>query len=265
MNIKRKLNSYKRDKKAIGNFDMVNFETFQAITNASKIAKSPCFVGTSPRTIKYIGFDNIIDLTKKRKNYFLNLDKGNYSYVKKCIKAGYDSVMFEAKNLSLKENISKTKRLVKSAHNNDCLIEGSINSLDNLTDINDAKLFCEKTEIDIFSIEIGNKGGYYKYLPVIDFEKLKLLDLNLHIPLSLHGASGLKDETILNCIYNGVTKINMSTELMFQFSNFVYNNFKRYSINRLNKDSFDLRNYLGKARSNLSNFVTEKIRLFAQL
>ena len=37
------------------------------------------------------------------------------------------------------------------------------------------------------------------------------------------------------------------------------------NINKLNKDSFDLRNYLGKARSNLSNFVSDKIRLFAQL
>ncbi|HOG52866.1 MAG TPA: class II fructose-bisphosphate aldolase, partial [Bacillota bacterium] len=53
----------------------------------------------------------------------------------------------------------------------------------------------------------------YKGEPNIRVDILKEINAALGIPLVLHGGSGTPESTIRECIKNGITKINVNTEI----------------------------------------------------
>ena len=49
--------------------------------------------------------------------------------------------------------------------------------------------------------------------PVLDKERLSEIRKVVDIPLVLHGASGLTDEDVSDCVKRGICKVNFATEL----------------------------------------------------
>ena len=252
---------------AIGSFNVCNLETFQAVVNASNETKQPVFLSTSNASIKYMNFDNIIRLGEnlKKLKVFLHLDHGSYENAKKCINSGaYKSVMFDGSSLPLGQNIKKTKEIAKLAHRKGLIAEGEVGILDNksLTNINDASEFAKKTNIDLMAVSIGNMHGFYKYMPVLDLERLSKINESIKTPLVLHGASGLDENTIQIAVKSGICKINIDTELRWIYTEEVNNYMKTRVISRLDKNSLDIRSYSSIAREAFKNEIIKKIKLF---
>lgn len=84
---------------------------------------------------------------------------------------------------------------------------------DTNTDPQQAKEFVERTGVDSLAVAIGTAHGFYVGTPVLDKERLTEIRQVVDIPLVLHGASGLSDEDVRDCVKRGICKVNFATEL----------------------------------------------------
>ncbi|KZV61640.1 aldolase [Peniophora sp. CONT] len=138
----------------------------------------------------------------------------------------FDSIMVDASHAETdEENIELARPHVERARKAGVLVEVELGRLEGgeagLRVISDAKLtnpekaetFMRETGALILSPSIGNLHGLYLNPP--NFRQDILKDLrarfNGEIPLCLHGTDQLPDELFLECIQNGVSKINVNS------------------------------------------------------
>ena len=177
--------------------------------------------------------------------------------------------MIDGSHLSLEDNIALTAKVVESAHDVGVSVEAELGRLggieDNIkvdekdamyTDPEEAKRFVAETGVDYLAIAIGTAHGKYKGVPKLDFDRLDTIKKDLNMPIVLHGASGVSDESIKKAVSLGINKINIDTELRCAYTD------KVREIFAADPELFDLRKYIGPARENVKAKVIEKIRLF---
>ena len=86
------------------------------------------------------------------------------------------------------------------------------------TDPAAAAEFAKITGVDSLAVAIGTAHGVYSGTPVLDTERLGKISEEMEargvgIPLVLHGASGLTDGQVRECVSRGICKVNFATEL----------------------------------------------------
>ena len=81
------------------------------------------------------------------------------------------------------------------------------------TTADEAKTFVDATGVDALAIAIGTAHGIYKSKPQLNIERLTEIRRTLDTPLVLHGGSGLTDEDFKNTVREGITKVNIFTDL----------------------------------------------------
>ncbi|MEM3153904.1 MAG: class II fructose-bisphosphate aldolase, partial [Candidatus Bathyarchaeia archaeon] len=107
---------------AIGAFNIQNLESLLAVVEAAAEERSPVIVAVTPGAIKYGGLNYLARLVKTAAETVpvpmsLHLDHGeDVETVKKCLEAGFTSVMIDGSHLPIEENIALTKRVVDVAH-----------------------------------------------------------------------------------------------------------------------------------------------------
>ena len=60
---------------------------------------------------------------------------------------------------------------------------------------------------------MGTAHGAYKRPPKLDFERIRTIAELLPIPLVLHGGSGLSDADFKKAIQEGISKVNIFTDI----------------------------------------------------
>jgi fructose/tagatose bisphosphate aldolase len=85
------------------------------------------------------------------------------------------------------------------------------------TDPDEARRFVEKTGIDALAVGIGSVHGVYPFPPNLNIPRLKNIRNATAIPLVLHGGTGIPEDQIRESIKNGITKINVCTELLITY------------------------------------------------
>ena len=90
---------------------------------------------------------------------------------------------------------------------------GDQDAQDMYTTPEEAIAFVEATGVDALAIAIGTAHGAYKTKPKLDIQRLKQIRSALNTPLVLHGASGLTAEDLQSTIQEGITKMNIFTDL----------------------------------------------------
>ena len=106
----------------------------------------------------------------------------------------------------------------------------------------EALSFVEATGVDILAVAIGTAHGEYKGEPKLDFKRLMSIKELVDVPLVLHGASGIPDESIRKAIANGICRINIATELKVAMAHAIQEIFQR------NPKENDPRKYMGAAK-----------------
>ncbi|MDO8638839.1 MAG: class II fructose-bisphosphate aldolase, partial [Candidatus Daviesbacteria bacterium] len=222
------LEKAKKEKFAIGAFNVGNLETFKAIVLAASNKKSPIIIETSPGETDWLGEDNIVDLAKNYSQDFkipilVNLDHaGSLAECVLAIEAGFDLIHFDGSKLPLEENIKITKEVVELAHQKGILVEGEIDHIQGssevhqgsaeseiknipMTDPQKAAQFVTETGIDILAAFFGNVHGVFeKGGENLDLDVLKNLAEKLpDTYFSLHGGSGISEEQVKEAIQNG--------------------------------------------------------------
>ncbi|MCG0276600.1 MAG: class II fructose-1,6-bisphosphate aldolase [Thermosediminibacteraceae bacterium] len=275
VNTKKMLEDARKNKYAIGGFNIHNLETLKAVVKAAYDMRAPLILQTTPGTINHAGEDYIAAMARVASEKYdipiaLHLDHGNsFELVMRCIKAGYTSVMIDGSMLPYEENIALTKKVVEVAHAAGVTVEAELGNvvgveddlyvkedINALTDPKMAADFVEKTGIDSLAIAIGTAHGMYKGEVKLDFERLREIANLVDIPLVLHGASGVPDELVKKAIELGICKLNIATELKMSFANAIKEVFKN------NPAESDPRKFLAPGEKKIEEVVKEKIKLF---
>lgn len=158
----------------------------------------------------------------------LHLDHGeSMDVIKQAVDLGFSSVMIDASSDTYEENVRKTKEVVEYAHKNNVVVEAEIGHVgagenyetETLTDsvfteVEEAVQFVKDTGVDSLAISIGTAHGHYIGEPNINFDRLDEIRAALDIPLVLHGGSSSGDENLKKCSQNGMTKINIFTDII---------------------------------------------------
>jgi len=287
----------KRGAYAVGAFNIQNLESLLAVVEAAVEEKSPIIVAVTPSAIKYGGLKYLTALVKVAAEnapvpMSLHLDHGeDVETVRKCLEAGFTSVMIDGSHLPFEENVALTRRVVELAHSMGVSVEGELGRLTGveektveereavLTDPDGAKEFVKRTGVDALAVSIGTSHGAYKFKgePKLDFERLRLIREKVDVPLVLHGASsvpqwiiekatkygaeltgakGIPEDHVKRAISLGITKINIDTDLRLAFTATV-----REVLANQPKE-FDPRKILGPAKEAMKEVVKAKMRLF---
>ena len=286
---------------AIGAFNINNMEIIQGVVRAAKSRNSAVILQVSKSALEYANplyLKAMVDaaVAETGIDIALHLDHGpNLETVKKCIDAGFTSVMFDGSHYDYEENVAKTKEVVEYAHSRGVVVEAELGQLAGVeddvqvdaanatyTDPDQAVDFVKRTGVDSLAIAIGTSHGAYKFKgeAKLDFERLekitaKLEEAGFHnYPLVLHGASSVDQESVETCNKYGA-KINgakgMPAEMLREAA--------KMGICKINIDTdlrlamtaamrksfaekpeaFDPRGYCGAAREYIQEIVTRKI------
>ncbi len=220
---------------AVGAFNAENMEMVKAIIQAAEELKAPVMIQTTPSTVRYAGLSMFVGMVAAEAAQAsvpvcLHLDHGNsFELAVQAVKAGYTSVMIDGSKLSFDQNVDVSARVVSVAHPNQIPVEAELGKVggkeddheavaDTNTDPLEAKEFVEKTGIDSLAVAIGTAHGFYVGTPVLDKERLLELRQTVDVPLVLHGASGLTDEDVTDCVKRGICKVNFATELRVAYT-----------------------------------------------
>jgi ketose-bisphosphate aldolase len=150
-----------------------------------------------------------------------------------AIDAGFTSVMIDASEKNLEDNISTSKEVADYAHAKGVSVEaelGMIGTTDFVetdkdeelyTDPQEAKRFVNETNIDALAVSCGTAHGVYMVRqPKIDVARLQEIRSLTPVHLVLHGGSGVPAEMMEGAIRlpsGGVSKVNIATDLELSF------------------------------------------------
>ena len=123
------------------------------------------------------------------------------------------------------------------------------------TDPEDAVKFVEETGVSSLAVAIGTAHGIYKGEPKLDVERLSEIRKRVSVPLVLHGASGVPEETVKECIRRGISKVNFATELRIAYSNGIKKFLQEHP------DAFDPKKYGAVGMEFVTEAVKDKIRM----
>ena len=278
VNAKELLEKAHNGKYAIPHFNINNLEWTRFILEECQKNNSPVILGVSEGAIKYIGGEDVVVSIVKSLIKDLNitipvvlhLDHGSsYESCKRAVDAGFTSVMIDASNFSLEDNIKITKEVVLYAHDKNVSVEAEIGHVggeeDGVADelayakVEDAIMLTKETGLDFLAPALGSVHGLYKGEPKLDFERMKKIDDALNIPLVLHGGSGINDELIKKAITCGISKLNINTELQIAWSNAVRN----FIMN--NQVVYDPRKVIKSGEEAMKEVILKKLELLGSI
>lgn len=277
VNMNEVLYPAKKNKYAVGLFNAVNLELARGIIQAAESTGSPVIMGTAEVLLPYGPLEEVsyylIPMAKKANvPVVVHLDHG----LKKetCIKAlelGFSSIMYDCSTDSYDENVKKVKEMADIAHSYGATIEGELGHVgDNegsaegdshltdpsafYTDPKQAKDFVEKTGVDALAIAVGTAHGAYKLPPKLDFGRIRTIAETIDVPLVLHGGSGLTEGDFKKAIQEGISKVNIFTDI-----NIAAVEAEFRAFDSMNKGIIDL---IPAAVEAIKQSVVQKMQLF---
>jgi ketose-bisphosphate aldolase len=231
--MKEMLEKAKRERYAIGAFDVLNLETCKGVLDAAVELRSPVIVAVPEAFGDICGLDALIGSFKILAAPLdipvaIILDHGpSYESCIRAIRAGMTTVMFDGSRLSMAENIAITREVVKAARAVGVTVEAEVGHVGSgmasaesadgdhtkFTDPAEAVEFVKATGVDALAVAVGTAHGLYAGTPKIEYELLKTLSKEVPVPLVLHGGSSTGDERLAQAVADGIQKINIFTDM----------------------------------------------------
>lgn len=276
------LNKARDGKYAVGQFNINNLEWTKSVLLTAEELKSPVILGVSEGAGKYMcGYKTVVGMVngmleelKITVPVALHLDHGSYEGAKKCIEAGFSSVMFDGSHYPIAENIEKTTELVKICGEKGLSIEAEVGSIGGeedgvvgmgeCADPDECKAIAD-LGVTMLAAGIGNiHGKYPDNWAGLSFETLAAVKEKVgDMPLVLHGGTGIPEDMIKKAISLGVAKINVNTECQLSFADAT----RKYieAGKDLQGKGFDPRKLLAPGAEAIKATVKEKMELFGSV
>lgn len=215
---------------AVGSFNIFNLESAKAIVAAAEAERAPVMLQVWSGFDAFIGLDvlgAIATAVAKRASVpvAVHLDHGaTLAQVGSCLANGYTSIMLDGSALPLEENIALTRRVVEVCSGPSIPVEGEIGHVGGAenghgrdeivyTVPDEAVRFWKETGIDFVAVSIGTFHGSYEAPPKLNIDLLRTLAAQIDAPLVLHGSSYTPEDQLAAAVKNGISKVNVATEL----------------------------------------------------
>lgn len=214
----------------VGLFNTIDTDMLEAAISAAEELRSPIIIGTAEVLLPYgelkLIAPSVIAAAKRASvPVVVHYDHGlTFERCMEALKLGFTSVMFDGSAGDSANNIENTREIVKIAHAMGATVEGEIGHVgeaasgdnetnDRYTTVKEATDFVNATGVDALAVAIGTAHGAYKAKPQLDIERLKEIHAAIPTPLVLHGGSGLSDDDFRNTVREGISKVNIFTDL----------------------------------------------------
>jgi ketose-bisphosphate aldolase len=268
-----KLKEAQNSKQALLAANFYNYETCKGIVQAARKLNSPIILQLTPGSIEYMGLKTALAIartvsTEKNIKAWIHLDHcNNIELIKSCLDTGFDSIMIDASDHQLEENISITRQVVKLAAPYQVNIEAELGYVpkpnseidkNKFTEPQEAKRFVEETGVSSLAISVGSKHGFYKGEAKLDIQRIAEINSLTDAFLVLHGASGIPSDILQAAVRNGITKVNVATDTKDLFMKSLKNVLQ-------NNDDIDLRNTFPVAINEVQKMIEEKIKVVSML
>lgn len=213
--------------------NFVDQNSIKAYIEVAEKLNLPVILAYAEAHKEFLSFDEALYIgkyygEKAKVPAVLHLDHGTTKeLIMRAIDGGFKSVMIDASMDSFEDNVKKTIEIVEYAHLRGVVVEAEIGHVgggedykskddsDSIyTTVEEAKKFVELTNVDSLAVSIGTAHGAYKGKPVIDFNRLKEIKNAIDTPLVLHGGSSTGDDNLGRCATEGISKINIYTDLV---------------------------------------------------
>ncbi len=279
---KEMLTKAKAGKYAVGQFNINNLEWTKAILLTAQELNSPVILGVSEGAGKYMaGYKTVVGMVNGMLEELnitvpvaLHLDHGSYEGAKKCIEAGFSSIMFDGSHYPIEENVEKTKELVNICNELGLSLEAEVGSIGGeedgvigageCADPNECKMIAD-LGVTMLAAGIGNiHGKYPANWAGLSFETLDAVQAKTgDMPLVLHGGTGIPEDMIKKAISLGVAKINVNTECQLAFAAATREYIE--AGKDLQGKGFDPRKLLAPGFEAIKATVKEKMELFGSV
>jgi fructose-bisphosphate aldolase class II len=212
-------------------FNTVDDITMDGVIKAAQQSSSPLIVQVSVKTVKFWGIDVVKTMFTQMAGRVsvpvtLHLDHcPDPEFAKACLRAGWNSVLFDGSGMTYEENFRITREIVKFAKQFGASVEGEVVAVAGVEDgvgsemagdllpIEQELTFINETGIYCYAPPIGTAHGFYKAQPTIRYDRMEQLVETTKMPMVLHGGTGLTDEAYTRLISLGAAKVNISTAL----------------------------------------------------
>ncbi len=283
VNAKEMLTKAKAGHYAVGQFNINNLEWTKSILLTAQELNSPVILGVSEGAGKYMcGYKTVVGMVNGMLEELnitvpvaLHLDHGSYEGAKKCIEAGFSSIMFDGSHYPIEENIEKTKELVATCNKLGLSLEAEVGAIGGeedgvvgmgeCADPKECKMVAD-LGVTMLAAGIGNiHGKYPANWKGLSFETLDAIQqLTGEMPLVLHGGTGIPADMIKKAISLGVSKINVNTECQLAFAAATTRKYIEEGKD-LEGKGFDPRKLLAPGAEAIKATVKEKMELFGSV
>jgi ketose-bisphosphate aldolase len=212
-------------------FNILDDLTIDAVLAAAEAERAPVILQTSVKTVRAYGRDRLVAVFRAMARdttvpVALHLDHCPHrDVITECLDAGWNSVLFDAHELDVADNLEQTIEVVAQARAHGAHVEGEIEGIEGKEDdigsdeasrlqsLEVAVDFIKRTGVDVFAPAIGNAHGQYKRAPTLDHQRVTDLVEATGIPMALHGGTGLTPDQFRDLIARGCAKVNISTAI----------------------------------------------------
>ncbi|UCB44470.1 MAG: class II fructose-bisphosphate aldolase [Spirochaetota bacterium] len=222
---------------AVGYFEPWDQYSTEAIVRAAEDMNSPVIIGCGALMMNQKWFDHwgmealakigeVIAKRSKVDTCLILNEALSFDQIVLGLKYGFNAVMLDSSHLPFEENMQITKKVVKEAHAAGADVEAELGRLPmgtdkeagmELTDPDQAAEFIERTGADALAVSVGNVHVRQHGKSEIDFHRLQRISTKVHVPLVIHGTTGLSDDSVKKAIPCGVAKFNVGTALKKAF------------------------------------------------
>ncbi|MCD8107115.1 MAG: class II fructose-1,6-bisphosphate aldolase [Oscillospiraceae bacterium] len=263
----------------VGQFNINNLEWTKAVLQTAEELKAPVILGVSEGAGKYMcGYTTIVGMVKGMINELgitvpvaLHLDHGTFEGAKKCINAGFSSIMFDGSHYPIEENLKLTTALVNTCDILGISLEAEVGAIGGeedgviaageCADPAECKMIAD-LGVTMLAAGIGNiHGKYPDNWQGLSFSTLEAIKAAVgDMPLVLHGGTGIPADQVKKAISLGVAKINVNTECQIAFTAKVREYIE--AGKDLTGKGFDPRKVLAPGVEAIKDTVREKMDMF---
>lgn len=220
---------------AVPAVNIVDGFSMEGVVRAAEAQRSPVILQTSVKTVRTIGAEPLAATFRRLADratvpVALHLDHcPDRAVITTAIEHGWSSVLFDASDRDLPTATAETREVVEEAHAAGVAVESEIENIAGVEDgvgadtegalYDDDVLadFVATTGCDLFAPALGTAHGMYTARPVLQPGRASRLADRLHVPIVLHGGSGLEPAEFRSFIAVGCSKINLSTTLKMAY------------------------------------------------
>ena len=216
---------------AVAAFDVFNIEMAAGVLKAAEKTHSPVILAyvemfdslvpmeAYTAALRRLAADSLVPVC-------IHLDHAtNFTVIQRAVQCGFTSVMIDASDRPFEENVSATQQVIQLCHPLNVSVEAELGHVAGnegmyssdqgfYTEVDQAKEFVARTGVDALAVAVGTIHGVYKSTPILSFDRCSAIKAATHhLPLVLHGGSGLSDADFRRIIKCGINKINVFTDL----------------------------------------------------